>query len=793
MPRSRFQTFLFGAVLLIAVPGLVGASTTAAASPPQHTGAANVATPAPSARDGPIVISNGPMDSSPLKRFAIRDAPADASPVIGTGWGALSFGTNNLTPPDIQVAVGPTRIVETVNLGLAVYTKLGQPLADYDLATFFGTGTDYLTDPQVQYDTLSDRWFVTITDGTPGQVLIAVSETGNPTAAWWFYAAPGSRTANCPDQPILAVGALNLIFSVNMYSNSCTSATYRYLGAEFWIVNKTDLITGAPSPSAWVSSRNVNDFSIHPVKMESPSSVEYMVATYWDTGSTSNMLQVFTVSGSPPGTVLVSEADLSMPTASVAPLASQLGSSYSLDPGDLRIADAAWSNGLLWLGFEEECPHPGYSPTACVRLVEVDPAASAILQSFDLSSTTRDYFYPALALDPLGDLAVAFGYSSGVDYPGVMATGRLTGDPTGVMQPPVIVWAGTGPETTWCPSSVCRYGDYFGANRDPSDPSTLWLAGEFGRGFAGWGTYIFSLRLKAMLTMSYGVNGIDLPATGPTLHYTLDGVAVAAVLATVPTTVLADPGTPWRIDANLTSPSSQTRYILRPSDTNRLSGMSDRSTSVSITYQEQFLVVVRTNTPLVASLVIGGGWYDSGAGATVAASGNTTWRFSGWTGSGNGAYTGSGGLAALTVLGPITEVASFDPSLTISAGSGGDVVYSTGTTTDTVPSGQSRTVFIPFGSAVSLSARPSSLVWTFSRWTGDVPSGPSSASITVDRPAEVGAVFEPNWIFVAGAPATISVAAILVAALLRYRKRKSTSPRSVPPAAPPPPSGGSNP
>src|SRR6266571_5225875 len=448
MPRSRFQTFLFGAVLLIAVPGLVGASTTAAASPPQHTGAANVATPAPSARDGPIVISNGPMDSSPLKRFAIRDAPADASPVIGTGWGALSFGTNNLTPPDIQVAVGPTRIVETVNLGLAVYTKLGQPLADYDLATFFGTGTDYLTDPQVQYDTLSDRWFVTITDGTTGQVLIAVSETGNPTAAWWFYAAPGSRTANCPDQPILAVGALNLIFSVNMYSNSCTSATYRYLGAEFWTVNK---------------------------------------------------------------------ADLSMPTASVAPLASQLGSSYSLDPGDLRIADAAWSNGLLWLGFEEECPHPGYSPTACVRLMEVDPAASAILQSFDLSSTTRDYFYPALALDPLGDLAVAFGYSSGVDYPGVMATGRLTGDPTGVMQPPVIVWAGTGPETTWCPSSVCRYGDYFGANRDPSDPSTLWLAGEFGRGFAGWGSYIFSLRLKAMLTMSYGVNGIDLPATGPTL------------------------------------------------------------------------------------------------------------------------------------------------------------------------------------------------------------------------------------------------------------------------------------
>src|SRR5437016_13925430 len=85
----------------------------------------------------------------------------DLSPVLRTGWEALSFQPSGLTPPDVQVAVGPAHVVETVNLALGVYSKEGVPLVTYDLSTVFATGSDFLSDPRIEYDGLSGRWFVT--------------------------------------------------------------------------------------------------------------------------------------------------------------------------------------------------------------------------------------------------------------------------------------------------------------------------------------------------------------------------------------------------------------------------------------------------------------------------------------------------------------------------------------------------------------------------------------------------------------------------------------------------------
>src|SRR5206468_1690529 len=73
-------------------------------------------------------------------------------------------------------------------------------------------------------------------------------------------------------------------------------------------------------------------------------------------------------------------------------------------------------------------------------------------------------------------------------------------------------------------TSQCRYGDYFGSSNDPSDPTLVWFAGEFGRGSAlGWGTYISAVRMKAMLTLNYSVDSGPLPAIGPMLHFVRNG------------------------------------------------------------------------------------------------------------------------------------------------------------------------------------------------------------------------------------------------------------------------------
>src|SRR5437867_1751676 len=331
----------------------------------------------------------------------------DLSPVLRTGWEALSFQPSGLTPPDVQVAVGPAHVVEAVNVALGVYSKEGVQLVTSALSTVFATGSDFLSDPRIQYDGLSGRWFVAAGDFTTGQVLVAASMSSDPTIGWSIYRFPSSAT--------------------------------------------------------------------------------------------SSALQLFEVSGSPPGAVVVSETDRAIASAALPPPSTQLGTVYTLDTADFRISDAVWSRGLLWLGFNEVCP--GLPSTACIRLIEVETTARTIRQDFRVSSTLRHYFYPALALDGAGNLAVLAGYASGSEYPGLVATGRLTGDPIGVLQPPVVVKAGLGVDQSWCDTntSQCRYGDYFGSSNDPSDPTLVWFAGEFGRGSApGWGTYISAVRMKAL-------------------------------------------------------------------------------------------------------------------------------------------------------------------------------------------------------------------------------------------------------------------------------------------------------
>jgi hypothetical protein len=60
--------------------------------------------------------------------------------------------------------------------------------------------------------------------------------------------------------------------------------------------------------------------------------------------------------------------------------------------------------------------------------------------------------------------------------------GVLGLSPSGQQTEPTLLAAGTATHRT------PRYGDYFGAARDPSDPRRVWVAGELGTTAPGWST-----------------------------------------------------------------------------------------------------------------------------------------------------------------------------------------------------------------------------------------------------------------------------------------------------------------
>src|SRR5438876_2810961 len=513
---------------------------------------------------------------------SVSPTPAAAVPV--GSFEGLYFGTNGpysnrLTPPDVQVAVGPNHVVEMVNVLGPISTKQGVEVQTFPLDSFFGVpSTDFISDPKVHFDTASSRWFASMTDVTTGRVLLEVSKSDDPTGLWKAYSV--YTITGCADQPLLGFSDLVVIISANDFS-SCTSGSPSYLGVQYWVLNKTDLLSGA-TPRTMSFGPDPTLFSVQPVQSLRSTNTQFMVSTGSGPAST---LTLFSVTGVPPGVVLVTQQSFGIRSAAIPPRAPQLGSRSTLDTADNRVQDAMWADNRLWLSLGVGCTPMGDNQVrSCVRLLAVDTATATIAQDFDIGISGKYVFYPALRTDADGNLVVVFGYSSANDYPEMRVATRSVHDPPNTIGASQVIRLGEGPEASGCPNnSVCRYGEYFGAARDPSDPSVVWVAGEYGTS-TGWATFIASMAQTVQLTLAYSVQGGGSAYLPPTLAYVRGGQSLTGPLTSAPTAYPVDAGTAWSVSAVLGGSGANERWATN--DT--VSGIATRSESLTFRYSHQF-------------------------------------------------------------------------------------------------------------------------------------------------------------------------------------------------------------
>ena len=141
--------------------------------------------------------------------------------------------------------------------------------------------------------------------------------------------------------------------------------------------------------------------------------------------------------------------------------------------------------------------------------MNVSTSTDSVVNAGEVSFTGQDAFYPAFRPDGAGNLDVVFGYSSTSTYPS-LAVAVFRADGTWSSST-LVVAAGTAPVLDVTPgASYSRFGDYFGAAVDPSDPSTVWVAGEIGAAGGPTGTWGTSI-----VSMSYG-SAAPLPTPTPT-------------------------------------------------------------------------------------------------------------------------------------------------------------------------------------------------------------------------------------------------------------------------------------
>src|SRR2546426_185972 len=312
--RSASMASPHPCLLVLALSVVVGL----AIAPAMSNSATAIQSREDSPRQGTLPAEPHTSSASKLNSVAadrdLRIRPVQAGPSPSTpkaaipveGFEGLHFGTNGLytnrlTPPDVQVAVGPNHVVEMVNVLGRISTKQGVEVRTFPLYSFFGVpSTDFISDPKIHFDSASNRWFASITDVTTGSVLLEVSKSDDPTGLWNAYRV--STITGCADQPLLGFSNLVVIISANDFS-SCTGGNPSYLGVQYWVLNKTDLLSGA-TPRTMSFGPDPTLFSVHPVQSLRSTDTQFMVST--GSGPTST-LTLFSVTGVPPGVVLVTQ------------------------------------------------------------------------------------------------------------------------------------------------------------------------------------------------------------------------------------------------------------------------------------------------------------------------------------------------------------------------------------------------------------------------------------------------------------------------------------------------------
>jgi len=523
-----------------------------------------------------------------------QPAPSANSP-LATGFAGLSYGmtyacgagftcTDHATPPDVQIAAGPNYILEMVNIFYGVWTKQGALVKVSGLASLWGSGSDYIGDPKVLYDSQSGRWFASLLDVSQGSVRVGASASDDPTGSWHTYSFKTS--GYCPDQPILGVNDDKVMVSANDYLPGSKGCSGTFVGLQYWIFNKSQMLTGASVDYQFVPPDN-SLFSLHPVHSLTSTKTEYVVSSF----TSGTGLNLYSITGVPPS-VQISQHTLSISTLRLPPAAPQLNVATQIDTGDNRVLDASWSNGTMWVSLNDGCTPAGDSALrSCLRLIEVNTNTNSVLQDWDVATPGHYYFYPALRADSKGDLFVVFGYSNSSVYPSVAVAAHGFADPINTLGQPITLAAGLGPEanaTGFCPSyPVCRYGDYFGATTDPSDTSFVWVAGQYGTQ-SGWSTWIAGVRMpgtQVPLTFSYTATG-GAPSTAPSITFTSSGAQKSSQLSSTPTTYLADYGTVW----NVTNPLAGSTNTQRWETNQSASGVASIATSTAFVFYHQFSV-----------------------------------------------------------------------------------------------------------------------------------------------------------------------------------------------------------
>ena len=410
-----------------------------------------------------------------------------------------------VVPPDTNGDVGPNHYVQWNNLVFEVFDKSGNtllgPLPGNTLFTGFGGPCESTNDgdPVALYDQLADRWVLSQFAIGAGTQCIAVSQTGDPTGAYFRYAfvvTPGAENdypklgvwpdgyyatfrkfpnfemvaaAFERDKMLQGLPAQQVLFTITAPAGpGCGGAGDCYEGV---LPSHLEGMTPPPagSPNYFLMSFDDEAFSTTPVPGQDSYKLWKFHVDWASPGSS-------TFTG--PTTIPATEMDINL--CGFGSCVPQMGSPEVLDSLSFftmyRLVyrnfgdhESLWANNTVNLG----------SNRAGIRWAEIrDPGgAPAVFQEGTHGPDDGLYrWMGSLSVDKDGNMALGYSVSGTTLFPSIRYAGRLAGDPAGTLpQTETELFAGTGSQV----GSFGRWGDYSAMSVDDSDGCTFWYTNEY--------------------------------------------------------------------------------------------------------------------------------------------------------------------------------------------------------------------------------------------------------------------------------------------------------------------------
>ena len=531
-------------------------------------------------RDPKMNIANAALQTPSPAGTPVVGSPGAASGFNGlshadqrlAGTGQYAGTQFSLEPPDQGLCVGNGFVVEPVNDAFAVYDETGKKLtATTALNQFYKrspaiirtttppTLGDFLSDPKCYFDPVGQRFTQTILEMDapgpsntapffqPSHVLIAVSQTSDPTGAWNLYSVnttdDGSNGtpahANCPclpDQPLLGANRDGIFIDTNEFQNNAAAF---FNGGQIYALGREHLESGAASVSFVhldVGTVPTGDpalpfwGSIQPSTSIDPSSNTELLMTggpedqfqnnapldnriaAWSLASTASL------NGNSPHltlrhVVLTSET-YGLPINQGAtqkpgptPLGTAVGEGLeTINANDSRMNQVVNVGGVLYGGVNTTVLSSHGAAEVGIAYFVVGAfgtpgfLAAHILTQGYVAVDGENVLFPSIAVNKFGVGAMCFTLSGPDFFPSAAYVRFAFGAPVGAIH---ISGAGAGPEDGFtgykffgAPTpGVARWGDYSAA---VSADGAIWMGNEFIPGTprtvnANWGTFLTRL------------------------------------------------------------------------------------------------------------------------------------------------------------------------------------------------------------------------------------------------------------------------------------------------------------